>query len=81
MVRVANAALWAGGYDVTAGGTVLQGTTLDAGAWTELLEVADTDLALLWVTRAGVLAYRPRGRVGQGNRLSGPASRVRDDVG
>ena len=26
---------------------------------------------LLWVNRAGVLAYRPRGRVGQGVRLSG----------
>jgi hypothetical protein len=69
--RIAAAALWAGGYDVTAGGTALQATTLAASAWPELLEVADTDLGLLWINRAGVLAYRPRGRVGQGVRLSG----------
>ena len=71
VARVAAAALWAGGYDVSAGGTTLQATTLEAPAWDELLEVADTDLGLLWVNRAGVLAYRPRGRVGQGVRLSG----------
>jgi hypothetical protein len=69
--RVAAAALWPGGYDVTPGGTPVQATTLDKPAWGELLEVADTDLALLWVNRAGVLAFRPRGRVGQGARLSG----------
>jgi hypothetical protein len=69
--RIAAAALWAGGYDVTAGGTPVQATTLELPAWSELLQVADTDLALLWVNRAGVLAYRPRGRVGQGVRLSG----------
>jgi len=69
--RIATAALWPGGYDITAGGTTVQATTLDKSAWTELLEVADTDLALMWVNRAGVLAYRPRGRVGQGVRLSG----------
>lgn len=69
--RIAAGALWDGGLDVTAGGTALQATTLDKAAWLELLEVADTDLALMWVTRAGKLAYRPRGRVGQGVRLSG----------
>lgn len=69
--RIATAALWPGGVDVTAGGTPVQGTTLDTPAWQELLEVADTDLALLWITRAGKLAYRPRGRVGQGVRLGG----------
>jgi hypothetical protein len=69
--RVAAAAQWPGGYDVLAGGSALQATTLELPAWDELLQVADTDLALLWVTRAGVLAYRPRGRVGQGVRLSG----------
>lgn len=71
VARVAAAALWAGGTDITAGGTPLQATTLDEPAWSELLEVADTDLALMWVTRAGVLAYRPRGRVGAGVALSG----------
>jgi hypothetical protein len=69
--RIAAAALWPGALDVTAGGTPLQGTTLDAPAWEELLAVADTDLALLWVDRAGALAYRPRGRVGQGVELAG----------
>lgn len=61
--RIAAAALWPGGLDVTAGGTPLQATTLDDPAWSELLAVADTDLALMWVKRDGVLAYRPRGRV------------------
>jgi hypothetical protein len=69
--RVADAALWPAGYDVTAGGTPVQATTLEAPAWDELLEVADTDLALMWVNRAGVLAYRPRGRVGAGVQLAG----------
>lgn len=69
--RIATKALWPGGYDITAGGSTLVATTLSAGAWDELLQVADTDLALMWVTRAGVLAYRPRGRVGQGVRLTG----------
>jgi hypothetical protein len=71
VARIAAAALWPGGYDVTAGGTPVQATTLEAPAWDELLQVADTDLGLLWITRAGALAYRPRGRVGQGVRLSG----------
>jgi hypothetical protein len=71
VTRIATAALWPGGYDVTAGGSAVQATTLEAPAWDELLQVADSDLALLWIDRAGVLAYRPRGRVGQGVRLSG----------
>lgn len=61
--RIADAALWAEGYDITPGGTPLQATTLDDPAWDELLAVADTDLALLWVRRDGRLAYVPRGRV------------------
>lgn len=69
--RIAAAALWPGGFDVVAGGTAVQATTLDLPAWRELLEVADTDLGLMWINRAGVLAYRPRGRVGQGVRLAG----------
>jgi hypothetical protein len=69
--RIAAAALWPGALDVTAGGTPLQATTLAAPAWEELLAVADTDLALLWVSRAGALSYRPRGRVGLGTVLAG----------
>lgn len=71
VTRIATGARWPGGLDVTAGGTPLQATPLDKPAWVELLEVADTDLALMWVNRAGVLAFRPRGRVGQGVRLAG----------
>jgi hypothetical protein len=71
VTRIATAALWAGALDVTAGGTTVQATTLDTPAWDELLQVADTDLALLWITRAGALAYRPRGRVGVGVVLAG----------
>jgi hypothetical protein len=71
VLRVAAAALWPAAVDVIAGGTALQATTLDATAWDELLQVADTDLALLWINRAGALAFRPRGRVGQGVVLAG----------
>lgn len=71
VARIASAALWPGGTDITAGGSTLVPTTLDDPAWTELLGVADTDLALLWIRRDGRLAFRPRGRVGPGQRLSG----------
>lgn len=49
--------------DITAGGVTVQATTLADNAWTMLLAVADTDLALLWINRAGALAYRPQGKV------------------
>ena len=71
VARIASTALWTAGTDIVAGGTALQATMLQGEAWDELLDVADTDLALLWVNRAGQLAYRPRGRVGQGVRLQG----------
>lgn len=71
VARIAAAALWPGGLDVTAGGSTLVATTLEGKAWDELLGVADTDLALLWINRAGLLAYRPRGRIGQGVKLAG----------
>jgi hypothetical protein len=61
--RIAETALWPGGYDIAAGGTALQATTLDDPAWDELLAVADTDLAIMWVRRDGRLGYLPRGRV------------------
>jgi hypothetical protein len=71
VARIAASALWPAALDVTPGGTPLQATTLDDPAWDELLAVADTDLALLWVNRAGALSYRPRGWVGQGTTLAG----------
>lgn len=49
--------------DIQAGGVPVQATTLAGEAWTMLLQVADTDLALLWLTRDGMLAYRPQGKV------------------
>lgn len=49
--------------DIETGGVALQPSTLDENAWSMLLAVADTDLALLWIDRAGDLAFRPEGRV------------------
>jgi hypothetical protein len=49
--------------DVEAGGVAMQSTTLAGNAWSMLLAVADSDLGLLWVNRAGQLAYRPQGKV------------------
>jgi hypothetical protein len=48
--------------DVTAGGVALVATDMAGKAWEKLLAVADTDVALLFVDRAGALVYRPNGR-------------------
>ena len=62
--RIADLVGWPGDRrDIAAGGVAVQATTLAGAAWTMLLAVADTDLALLWITRAGLLAYRPQGKV------------------
>lgn len=56
---------------VTTGGTTLSFTTMGQAAWEMLLQVADTDLGLLWVRRDGYLVYIPRGRVSAGTALTG----------
>ena len=62
--RIADMAGWpVAQRDISPGGVAVQATTLAEAAWTMLLAVADTDLALLWINRAGQLAYRPEGRV------------------
>jgi hypothetical protein len=64
VARIADEAGWpADRRDITPGGVAVQATTLADAAWTMLLAVADTDLALLWINRAGELAYRPEGKV------------------
>ena len=62
--RIADMVGWpAARRDITPGGVACQSTTLAQAAWTLLLAVADTDLALLWISRDGMLAYRPEGKV------------------
>ena len=56
---------------ITPGGTTLSATEMGEAAWEMLLDVADTDLALLWVRRDGYLAYIPGGRIAYGTKLSG----------
>lgn len=64
VARIADNARWpADRRDIAAGGVAVRDTTLADVAWTELLAVADTDLALLWISRAGLLSYRPQGKV------------------
>jgi hypothetical protein len=64
VARIADMAGWPVDLrDITDGGVTLKSTTLAQSAWTLLLAVADTDLAILWINRAGELAYRPLGKV------------------
>ena len=60
----------AGLRDIDPGGVTCQATTLSQTAWTMLLQVADTDLALLWINRAGQLAYRPQAKVTPSHELA-----------
>lgn len=70
--RILDLALWpADARDIDPGGVALKATTLADVAWTMLLQVADTDLALLWVRRDGRVSYRPQGRVGEGVQIGG----------
>jgi hypothetical protein len=47
---------------ITTGGVHLVATDMAGKAWEQLLTVADTDVALLFVDRAGRLVYKPTGR-------------------
>ena len=63
--RILDNGYWpAAARDITGPGVAVKSTTLADAAWTQLLQVADTDLALMWVNRAGSLAYRSQARVG-----------------
>jgi hypothetical protein len=71
VARIADLVGWpAGARDIDPGGVAVQSTTLAQAAWTLLLAVADTDLALLWLTRAGLLAYRPQGKIRPSRELA-----------
>ena len=62
--RIADLVGWpAGQRDITPGGVRVQASTLADNAWSMLLLTADTDLGILWLDRAGDLAYRPQGKV------------------
>lgn len=70
--RILDVAAWPANLrDVTTGGVHLKSSTMAEALWTQLLAVADTDLALMWIRRDGRLAYRPQGRVGVGIELTG----------
>lgn len=65
--RILDMTRWpASARDITPGGVPLVATELAGEALGQLQEVADTDLALMWVRRDGRLAYRPQGRVNPG---------------
>lgn len=71
VTRIADMVGWPSNRrDITPGGIALQATTLADSAWTMLLAVADTDLAILWINRAGFLAFRPEGKVVPSHTLS-----------
>jgi hypothetical protein len=69
--RILDVASWPANLrDVSPGGVKLKSSTMANALWTQLLAVADTDLALLWFRRDGRLSYRPEGRVGVGVQLA-----------
>lgn len=70
VTRILDRASWPAGLRaITAGGVKTRPTLLEGPAWDQLLAVADTDLALLWIDRGGTLHYIPNGRVGEGTSL------------
>ena len=69
--RILDVASWPANLrDVSPGGVLLKSSTMADALWTQLLAVADTDLALLWFRRDGRLSFRPEGRVGVGTQLA-----------
>lgn len=69
VTRVADRIRWpAAARDISPGGVALASSILGGDAWAHLQQVADTDLGILWLSRAGNLAYRPQGRVAVGTR-------------
>ena len=82
VARIANMAGWpADRRDIAPGGVAVQATTLADAAWTLLLAVADTDLAVLWINRNGDLAYRPTGKVTPSHDVKAFIGCVADDTG
>lgn len=64
--RLADVAYWPlVERDVTSGGVDLIPTKLEGSVWAQMLNVADSDIALLWVRRDGRLAFRPEGRIAE----------------
>ena len=62
--RIADAVQWPDELrGIEPGGVAVRGTDLEGNAWSQLLLVADTDLAHMWIDAAGVLRYVPQGRV------------------
>ena len=71
--------------DIDPGGVACQATSLADNAWSLLLAVADTDLALLWIDRAGNLSFRSQAKVTPQRTLAAaiacdPPAEVEDDV-
>jgi hypothetical protein len=63
VARILDAAEWpAADRNILPSTLAVRDTTLAGKAWEMLLTVADTDLALCWVNRAGLLVYVPLGR-------------------
>lgn len=62
--RILDAASWPStARNIAASTTKVIPTTLAGTAWEMLIAVADTDLAMCWVDRAGTLNYQPLARV------------------
>lgn len=74
------ARLTAAQRDITRGGITLLASKLEGSLWAQLLKVADTDIALLWVRRDGRLAYRPEGRVAENVPIAAELVACPEDV-
>ena len=75
VTRIADLAHWPlDRRDITPGGVTLKSTTLADNAWSMELAVADTDLALLWLSRDGKLSYCPQAKVLPARQVSAAVS-------
>lgn len=58
--RILAEAQWPDGSRITAGGRVMQSTTMARDSWTQLLLNQDAELGATYIDRDGALVFRPR---------------------
>lgn len=58
--RILDSATWTGGARITAGGHIMQSTTMAQDAWTQLLLNQDAELGATYVDRDGAVVFTPR---------------------
>jgi hypothetical protein len=67
IARILEAAGWAGDADLTDSVSPVScvASTLEGAPWDQMAVAADTDLGIVWIDRAGAVAFRPLAQAGQ----------------